>query len=230
MPKSLVSKDFIFKEDCKGGGLRFLGDFDGLYRADENPWGQDGSDNRMGLYYKYSRENILNVLNSKYSNKKTLIEIGSGLGNVVDLLSTKTPFQCSGSDISSVAISRATKKYQNNKFYCFDIKSKELNVEDFGKYDIVILNQVLWYVLEDIDAVFHNASKLLNDKGVFVISNAFTNEQRYGREVVDGFGGLVQYIQNNQKGKFKLKHASLNEYNSIMYADGIVVLETLNPT
>jgi len=226
MSNALVSKDFIFKDDG-GGGLHFIGDFDGLYESDINPWGQDGSDDRMGEYYRHSRDNILHILNSKYSNRKTLLEIGCGLGYVVNYFSAKSGFQCSGADISSIAINKAKEKYNNYDFYCFDIQEKALNTEVTGKYDIVILNQVLWYVLENFNIVFNNVEKLLNSNGVFVISNAFTNEQRYGKDIVDGFGGLVQYVQNKQKDKFGLKYASLYADSSMMYGDGIVVSEIL---
>ncbi|MDB2561963.1 class I SAM-dependent methyltransferase, partial [Sulfurimonas sp.] len=190
MSKDSISKNYIF--EAKDNNLLFVGDFEGLYKNDINPWGQDGSDPRLEKYYCYSRENIVTILNQHYSKKKTLLEVGCGLGYVVDYFAKNSSFICSGVDISKTAITKAKKIFKEYEFYCYDIQK----INSKKTYDVIILNQALWYVLEKFTDVFKNIYTMLNDDGIFVIVNAFTDTQNYGKNIIDGFGGLVQYIEN----------------------------------
>lgn len=78
---SSISKEYVFKKN--NGALELVGDFDGLYNDLDNPWGQDGSDDRLGNYYKFSQNNILKHL-LNITNSKIMLEVGCGLGYVVD--------------------------------------------------------------------------------------------------------------------------------------------------
>ena len=53
---SSISKEYVFKKN--NGALELVGDFDGLYNDLDNPWGQDGSDDRLGNYYKFSQNRL----------------------------------------------------------------------------------------------------------------------------------------------------------------------------
>lgn len=218
--KESISKDYIFT--LKNNKLSFIGDFDGLYLDDNNPWGQNGCDNRLNKYYLYSRNNIINTLKENNQNNQNLLEIGSGLGYVVDYFSKQLKYNCSGFDISNIAVTKAKKNFPEYNFYCFDITSK--NIEHNKKYDVIILNQVLWYVLENFNNVFENIYKLLNERGYFLIVNAFTDNQNYGKDIVNGFGGLLTYIEENQKDKFEIKKANLYKDDHLLYKDGLILL------
>lgn len=54
--EKLVSNEFVFKRNKKGK-LCFVGDFEGFYKNDPDPWGQKGSEKRLSDYYAYSRRN-----------------------------------------------------------------------------------------------------------------------------------------------------------------------------
>ena len=41
------------------------------------------------------------------------------------------------------------------------------------KFDIVIFNQILWYILEKLDHSFLNSHRILKNNGYFIISQAF---------------------------------------------------------
>jgi SAM-dependent methyltransferase len=220
---SSISKDYVFKKN--GEALEFVGDFDGLYSNDDNPWGQDGTDDRLGEYYKFSQNNILQNISS-LKQYKSMLEIGCGLGYVVDFFNKNSHLICEGADISNVAISKAKVSFPQYMFYKLDIQDNFLLIEK--KYDVIILNKVLWYVLEQFDNVFINVYNMLDQNGIFIISNAFLSEQNYGKDIVDGFDGLVNYIESKQTSKFKIKITQLYEKEDLLYKDGCVVMEKLN--
>ena len=64
-------------------------------------------------------------------------------------------------------------------------------VSELPKFDVVILNQLLWYVLEDLDSVFANVHELLNQDGKLLIV-MHLRIQRYGIAMVDGYSGAVK--------------------------------------
>ena len=55
--EELVSKEYVFK-NVKGDQLAFVGDFEGFYKNEDDPWGQKGGDARLNEYYQYSRHNL----------------------------------------------------------------------------------------------------------------------------------------------------------------------------
>lgn len=216
-----ISKNFIFKEN--GDNLIFVGDFDGLYLNDENPWGQDGSDYRLGKYYEFSRKQILKIIKElTFLGQEKLLEVGCGLGHVVDFLAKNSLYEVSGADISKEAIKKASFLYPEYEFNILDIQSKNLYHDK--QYEVIILNQALWYVIENFKNVFINISNMLSSNGIFIIVNAFTDEQKYGKDIINGFGGLVSYIEEKQN-LFEISIAKLYKNQELLYKDGIVVMK-----
>jgi SAM-dependent methyltransferase len=220
----LVSKDFIFKKE--NNKLIFVGDFDGLYLEENLPWGQDGSDERLKNYYIYSRNNIVSFIKKHTHEAESLFEVGCGLGYVVNFISKNSHLSCSGADISEVAIKKAKETFPMYNFFNLDIQKKPL--QHSFKYDIILFNQALWYVLENLDCVFENFYSMLNKNGTLIIVNAFLEEQNYGKDIINGFGGLINYIETHLKQTFQLKEASLYFDESILHKDGIIVLRKNN--
>lgn len=220
---SSISKDYIFTK--KDQDLKFIGDFDGLYENEINPWGQDGKDERLGKYYTYSRNNIVEKINN-YKKYKNMLEIGCGLGYVVDFFNQNSNLICDGADISSIAIEKSRQNFSNYAFIHFDVQAD--NLELHHKYDVVVLNQVLWYVLEKFENVFENVFNILNKGGTFIISQSFLESQGYGKDIVDGFGGLVQYIENHQSDTFNIVDAQLIKKDGMLYKDGCIVMEKID--
>ena len=61
--------EFIFQED-RDGKLQFVGDFDGLYASDIDPWEQSANgDLNYKKYYDFSRARLARVIKS-IENKK----------------------------------------------------------------------------------------------------------------------------------------------------------------
>ena len=96
--------EFIFQEG-RDGKLQFVGDFDGLYASDIDPWEQSANgDLNYKKYYDFSRARLVKAIKS-IENKKTVLEIGCGAGFALNFLADNLPdLSLSGVDISTIAI------------------------------------------------------------------------------------------------------------------------------
>jgi SAM-dependent methyltransferase len=225
MEEERVSKDYVFKE--KNGKMYFVGDFEAFYKNESDPWGQKGTDGRLNEYYDFSRSNLINIIGSLVkSEEKTIdiLEVGCGLGYVLSKLSAGLPanVKVAGMDISKTAIKKAKSLFPSLEFIVGDICSKHLKVKH--KYDIVIMSQILWYILEKLPQVFTNINSLLKNDGFLIFLNAFLKEQKYGKEIIDGFDGLVKYICLNYFGKYTIIKAEADYSSRFLHDDGILVL------
>jgi SAM-dependent methyltransferase len=226
MEEERVSKEFVFKTE-EDGRLSFVGDFERFYKSDNDPWGQTGMDERLREYYAFSRSNMLNtidfLINSKVESVD-ILEVGCGLGYVSSKLQTELSgnVNITGIDVSSTAIEKAKIIFPSLEFIVGDIRSECLDIGK--KYDIVLMAEVLWYVLEELPQVFANIDGLLRNSGFLVFSNGFPREQKYGREIIDGFDGLVRYVCSNYFGKYKIIRAQVDYSGKFLFDDGILAL------
>lgn len=116
-----------------------------------------------------------------------------------------------GVDISDKAVRKARELFPDITFITADITSNRFWPEtEAPLFDFVILSHVLWYVLHQFDQTIYNALSVLKPGGLFVISQAFLADQKYGREVADGFNGTVQFVLSHFP-MLQLLHASYDD-------------------
>ena len=212
--------NYIFKEN--GDKLEFIGDFDSLYKNEDDPWNQSGKDGEISHYYVHSRRRLVNQL--KEINPGSLLEVGCGLGYTTQIIQESLP-RCSvvGMDISNIATTKAGKLFPNLDFMTDDISGSKFHSE--MKYDVVILNQLLWYILKSLFETFENCFSILNSNGRIVISQAFLQApQKYGKDICDGFDGLMSYLNENMNHRFKIEYSNLEDSNSFVHNDGLIIL------
>lgn len=223
----LVSKDFVFKTEVDGK-LGFVGDFEGFYKNESDPWGQKETDNRLSEYYAFSRANLVNTIKSLMNSDEEridILEVGCGLGYVLSQLNAElsASVNVTGIDISPTAIAKAKNLFPALEFIVGDICSENLRIKK--KYDVVIMSQILWYILEKLVQVFANVDRLLKNNGFLIWVNAFLKEQKYGRGITDGFDGLVRYVVSNHFGKYKIVKAEVDYSDRFIHNDGILVFK-----
>ena len=214
----MISKNYIFKPI--GNKLEFIGDFESLYKNEDDPWSQSGDVGEIRHYYEHSRTELTNKL--KEINPDSLLEIGCGLGYTTKIIQKSLP-SCSvmGMDISKEAISRARKLFPDLDFISGDIRRTYSS--SYKKYDVIILNQLLWYVLESLSKTFENCFSLLNSGGRVIISQAFLKtSQKYGKDICDGFNGLMSFLKDH---KFDIEYFKLDNSNSLLHNDGLIVFK-----
>ena len=212
--------NYVFRP--KGDKLEFVGDFESLYKNEDDPWSQSGNDGEISHYYDHSRKRLANQL--QQINPDSLLEVGCGLGYTTKIIQEFLP-ECNivGMDISATAIKKAVKLFPNLNFISGNISS--INFSSNVKYEIVILNQLLWYILESLSHTFENCFSILNPNGKILISQAFLRTpQKYGKDICDGFEGLVSYLN---KQKFNITYSDLDNSNTFVHNDGLIVVEKL---
>ena len=210
--------NYVFKPS--GDKLEFVGDFESLYKNEDDPWSQSGKDGEISYYYTHSRRRLVNQL--KEINPDSLLETGCGLGYTTKIIQESLP-ECNvvGMDISKTAIIKAVKLFPSLNFMSGDISGT--NFYSGIKYDVVILNQLLWYILESLSETFENCFSILKPNGRIIISQAFLQTpQKYGKDICDGFDGLVSYLNDH---KFNIEYSQLDDSNSFVHNDGLIILK-----
>lgn len=166
---------------------KFIGDFEGMYKDFEDPW------NCQARNKTIARKVVLSVL-SELSHR-TILDIGCGLGGFAEVLrnmpGTKSVH---GIDISFTAIEKAKKTYPQCTFSVCNIIDQPLPLSS-ERYDLILLQEVIWYILPYLGKVFDSIYNSLSDTGTFFIEQSFPKNQKYGKEYVDSCESLInKYI------------------------------------
>jgi len=219
-----VSSDRMFRE-TETGELELVGDFEGLYRAEADPWQQKGADGPRAGYYAASRNRLVANVSRLYPAGCTGLEVGCGLGYETRHLAAHVGGVWTGVDISVTATQQARGLHPGISFYPADITHSPFPFmgSERCRYDVVILSQLLWYVLTKLDDTLSNAVALIRPGGVLIVSQAFLREpQRYGREIADGFEGTLKAIQA-RKPELALIRAEFDDVSEHVHNDGLLI-------
>lgn len=171
--------------------------FNDIYENKEDPWDQSNLENP---YYKISRDKLAKFL-INHCHGSSYLEIGCGNGFSTQYLNNRIYGSFSGCDISPVAIDQAKSKKYDIEFFTHNIKNKINN----KTYDCIIFSDLLWYILNDLDECINNAFESLNKNGNIVFYNAFLETQKYGKDIINGFNGLLEFLNNKYRVKFTYK-------------------------
>jgi len=208
-----VSK-FVFRKDDEQ--IKFVGDFESLYQSDDDPWQQSSEEpTDMQEYYEFSRQNLINLINTKKLNN--ILEVGCGLGYTTNLIHERTGCEIDGLDISNTAIQKSSSEYKHLSFFNGNIFDYEFT----KKYSTIIISQCLWYILHEFDDTITNITSQLPKNGHILFSQAFLKEQKYGVDVINGHQGLVDYFKNHDD--YELTYYEYNQ-NGLVHNDGTVLV------
>lgn len=218
--------EHIFREIGDAGeGLEFVGHFDALYEEETDPWGQSGRSGVLASYYEESRRRVCDALNRHRNGYRGGgLEIGCGHGYTLPGLQKAFGGHWSGLDISPTAIAGARALHPSFTFYAGDIGGElPFPPSSVGKYDAVILSQLLWYILDRFDVAVGNALRLCAPGGLLVVTQAFLRgPQRYGAEIADGFHGALSLFQARFPG-LQLIEAHYDDTTRHAHHDGLLV-------
>lgn len=215
--------EHVFAE-AGDGSLSFVGDFEELYSAERDPWGQSAEGSgAIADYYWFSRARLVEAL--RHYPMHSGLEIGCGHGHLTAHVKRFRAIpEMVGLDISPAAIGKARAEHPACEFLVGDIIAE--NFERPGRYDLVLWGQVLWYLLEHFDQALDNTLKCVKPGGVFVVSQAFlTGEQRYAREIANGFHGTLDLLSRDVR--LRLLEARYDDTEKHVYRDGLLVFRVI---
>lgn len=154
--------DYVFR------GGRFIGDFDNMYQhASEVPWHQDTHvthwDTQIGLVMIRSRRPYGSIL-----------EIGCGLGYIAAALREVTSGDqtaIDAFDASREAIRRAKQLHPGIRFFVDNIT--RASFRPGRRYDLVVIRDLFWYVLERLPTVLRNIRACVRPGGLLYLGQFF---------------------------------------------------------
>jgi len=196
---------YVFRTDKKG--IYYVGDFDGLYTDEADPWGQSGSIRRE---YQLSRNKQLELLEDWVSGR-SLCDVGCGLGYTTNFFNSR--FDVVGIDISKIAIEKAARNFPHIPFFCHDARLPKVFER---KFDVVVLNQLLWYIMYDFQRVLSFMRSNLNETGIVLLSNFIfsRNNQMYGRDLFIGHCEVLKWLESSIDKSFQIASFSCSQLDS----------------
>jgi 2-polyprenyl-3-methyl-5-hydroxy-6-metoxy-1,4-benzoquinol methylase len=100
-------------------------------------------------------------------NKPKILDLGCGFGSLCKYMSDDNFSSLLGIDLSDTAITKAKKKgYNKTVFFVADIQKFETN----EKFDVIILNEVIYYLDNYIETLSKLSKFFKNENGFFIIS------------------------------------------------------------
>lgn len=189
------------------------GEFEQLYSDIEDPW--KCAAESKGL----SKNVFLQILFHERRFGK-ILDVGCGLGDFTNEIALINENSCvSAWDVSQTAIGKAKDKYPGIGFEVRDVRSVCKN--SIERYDLIVLSEVLWYILDDLDHVFSWLDNVLVKQGVIGIHQYFPYDQKYGKTMLDGIIGFDLFISS--KTCFSFEH----HFVSKIFEDGDVLIATI---
>lgn len=218
-----MTDGFVFKNK-EDGGLEYVGDFEGLYKHSIDPWGQSGARQDIAPYYEFSRQRLATALLAHTSGSPFRgVEVGCGLGYVTERLRRDIGGEWTGLDISNAAVLKARTLHPHCRFFTSDIRGAlPFPPSEVGAFDVVILSQMLWYVLDRLNDAVKNAVRMVKLDGLFVVSQAFLRNQLYGKDVIDGYSGAVRYFAEKHP-NLQLIESVYDDTETFVHHDGLLV-------
>jgi SAM-dependent methyltransferase len=108
-----------------------------------------------------ARNAIIGMYCQHYARKGGILDVGRGLATTVDFLNSLQRRSYLGIDISEEALRRSDKNVSL-------VKADFMDFQAPGKFDLIVFNEVLYYL--DVDAALLKAFSLLRDNGKIIIS------------------------------------------------------------
>lgn len=146
-------------------------------------WDKDFSRGRYGLHT--SERDVLYPFLEKYTAGGSILDLGCGVGNTASEIRADAYSECTGVDISEVAIRKAkTRSDQNgrndkNHYLCGDI----LSYIPAHKFNVILFRDSIYYLPKaKIKATLDRYSNFLVEGGVFIL------------RVLDGLGRYKRII------------------------------------
>jgi len=110
---------------------------------------------------------IVDYINYCNINNPKILDLGCGFGSLCKYLKEDNFSSLLGVDLSDTAIAKAkNKKYPNSNFIVADIQK----FESTEKFDIIILNEVIYYLDNYIETLSNLSNFFKNGNSYFIIS------------------------------------------------------------
>ena len=195
--------DYVIKDG------QLIGEFEQMYQNVDDPWPESQNDmdnNRASVQAKqfFQKKKITSV-----------ISLGGGTGEHLSwFLSGSTLNSSCNVEISSTACSIATKKFpglqvENRSILDF------LENTNLDHYDLIIMREVIWYILEDMEAIYHTLKKKCKGK-YLLVELSFPKHQSYGKDYFIGMSDFLKKFDFKIIEQLAIKDMAKDEHGYLM--------------
>ncbi|MCL2029763.1 MAG: class I SAM-dependent methyltransferase [Deltaproteobacteria bacterium] len=167
-------------------GGRHIGRYEEMYQDCADPWRIEELGTRLDM-----RAALL-LLEGRLERVRSFLDIGAGLGLFAGLLAEtiwRVNPEARGlvTDIAPSAVARAARRLADPRleFQAADARALPPLWPE-GGFDLVVLAQVLWGLLENLDGALAGLARLLPPGGLMLVSQHFPapGRQSYGADIV----------------------------------------------
>ena len=178
--------DYVIKDGV------FVGKFEEMYKNCEDPWKQ-----KDDVEKSYSKQ--CSIASIARISPKNVLEIGCGLGYYTAYMKNCFPdIEFTGMDISKTAIEKAKTMFPHIEFVVENVENLGIVLEEAEKkrrgYDVVILSEIMWYILDKCDAVIETMVSRLQGKHILINQTFYNGGQKYGREYFTTPDEMIEFI------------------------------------
>lgn len=175
----------------KGG--KFIGLFDEMYKYSKDiPWHQD--EVAFKWFTQIGQFIVKDIVSERGQRFSKILEIGCGLGYIISQFKPYAEKLC-GCDISPTALVKARKLHKSIKFFLWDVREAKIKRDNF---DLIIMFEVMWYVLDSLENVKRNVYLLLPPGGYFLFKQSFPNLTKpyVGKEIFPNPQSMINFWSN----------------------------------
>ena len=184
-------QDYVIKSG------KLVGDFEGLYRNFDDPWHQSREDH-VSDTRRMIASNFCSRLSSVHGldGVSRVLEYGCGFGHLTEVL-RKSGFSAVGVDVSHAAVRKAREKNPQSVFLRRSFGDPDV-LEDLDP-DIVIMAEITWYVLDELDQFLDQLRKHARKRDrptylIHLLSTYAPGVQEYGLNYFTDLDGILKYF------------------------------------
>jgi SAM-dependent methyltransferase len=195
----------------------------------------DFSNFNPGQFFRHQL--VFNEINKIRNDKQTLLDFGSGQGDLIKKLSTKfKKIRMFGIEYSLTGIMISKKNNPNAKFIQADLMSPSLNLAKFNveTFDVITCCDVLEHVDNPVAVITH-AYKLLSSNGALIITvpgGPMTSlDYHIGHRLHYDKYSLQKVIKSSGFKKFKIYNAGwpfFNLYRIMLLVRGVKLVNDIS--
>ncbi len=152
---------------------KLIGEFEEMYQDFDDPW-------RHNELEEYATTQSICVNLIRKYRLSTVVELGCGLGQLTNKIN-KVAEKVIGVDISKTAIRKALTRFPTCKFKVG--KFPDLNLLREFKPDCIVMAEISWYVLDELDVLISFLKNEMADTVLIHILQTYDPKvQQYGKE------------------------------------------------
>ena len=169
-------------------GGRHIGRYEDMYRDCADPWHIEE------LGFRLDMRAALLLLEGRLGRVRRFLDIGAGLGLFTGFLAEtvwRAVPEARGlvTDISPTAVARAERRLADPRLEFQAVDARSLASFRPGQsFDLIVLAQVLWGLLENLGGALDGLARLLPPGGLLLVSQHFPGpgRQSYGADIIAG--------------------------------------------